>query len=255
MTPAVEETPLTAEALRAEPVTKVEALQPEPVSPKDDGLQPAVKATVSVALNYAARVMLPLCVQTLCSDKDDGTTCDSTQLISTATTGFFVGDLAAQLAAGPLVRALPGAQLLAISTAAWAAVAFTTPSALLSSPASLMLEQALFGLCCGLGYPSAHKLLGEARLKPQQRSTALSLVNSSAAWGSMAASLLTPIVSCDGVWGWNQHTAELPGISALCLDFVPRARVAGGAPLALAPPVLLRRALCPRRLVRAREQR
>ena len=181
------------------------------------------------------------------------TTCDSTQLISTATTGFFVGDLAAQLAAGPLVRALPGAHLLAISTAAWAAVAFTTPSALLSSPASLMLEQALFGLCCGLGYPSAHKLLGEARLKPQQRSTALSLVNSSAAWGSMAASLLTPIVSCDGVWGWNQHTAELPEISATTLCLGPR--VAGGAPLALAPPLLLRRALCPRRLVRAREQR
>ena len=70
-----------------------------------------------------------------------------------------------------------------------------TPSAIAaSSSAALVFEQAIFGFLCGLGYPSAHKALAAARIKPTLRSTALSLVNSSAAWGSVAASLLTPLL-------------------------------------------------------------
>ena len=205
---SIEPTPLTVDVLqKTDPSNYL-----TPSSPKDDGLRPAVQASASVALNYAGRVVLPLCAQALCSSSSDG--CDATQLVSTAATGFFVGDLVAQLAAGPLVRALPGARLLAVSTTAWAAVALATPSALLTSPTLLMLEQALFGLCCGLGYPAAHKLLGEAKLEPRRRSTALSLVNSSAAWGSMLASLLTPLVVRHSHWRLPFYCVALCGLAA-----------------------------------------
>lgn len=204
----IETTPLTVDALRrTDPID-----YQTPSSPKDDGLRPAIQASASVALNYAGRVVLPLCAQALCAGSSDG--CEPTRLVSTATTGFFAGDLVAQLAAGPLVRALPGARLLAVSTTAWAAVALATPSTLLTSPTLLVLQQALLGLCCGLGYPSAHKLLGEAKLEPRRRSTALSLVNSSAAWGSMAASLLTPLIVRHSHWRLPFYCVALCGLAA-----------------------------------------
>ena len=82
---------------RQRDVTSASILRSTTFEYDDDGMRPALLASASIAANYAGRVALPLVAHAYCGAE----TCDATQLISHATTGFFVGDLTAQLAAGP----------------------------------------------------------------------------------------------------------------------------------------------------------
>jgi len=164
------------------------------------GVYLAILSAACIACNYAARAVIPVVAHDRCPAAEAASEpgCDAAELVSAALSAFFAGDLIAQFSAGPLVRSVRGGTLLSLSTAIWAMAMLVMPLVLQGPRLLLLLAQALFGLACGLGYPSSHALVAEAKIDPQYRTSALSLVNSAAGIGAMVSNYLTPL-AVDGI--------------------------------------------------------
>lgn len=165
---------------------------PEVASSGPSGIIVAVLCALAISANYAARSVIPVVAHDRCPAASK--ICDATELVSTALSAFFAGDLLAQFSAGPLVRSVPGKSLLGLSTLAWALAMIAMPLALQGPRFMLLVAQAIFGFAAGLGYPSAHAVIADTEdsIDPKLRTLALSMVTSSAGLGSMLANYITP---------------------------------------------------------------
>lgn len=163
--------------------------------PALNGVYLAILCAACITCNYAARAVIPVVAHDRCPASEVGSEsgCDAAELVSSALSAFFAGDLIAQFSAGPLVRRVRGGTLLSLGTAIWAVAMLLMPLALQGPRLLLLLVQALFGSACGLGYPSAHALVAETKIDARYRTSVLSLVNSAAGIGAMVSNYLTPL--------------------------------------------------------------
>lgn len=153
-------------------------------------------AVAALVANYGTRAVVPVVAHVLCRTSD----CDAAGLIGSVASAFFIGDLLAQVAAKPMVRRLGGKRLLSIGTAGIAG-SLVLVTLLVDGAAPLFLgAQGILGFCCGLGYPASHALIAEA-VPASRRATAVSLIVSASAVGTMLSNLATPLLV--GYLGWQ----------------------------------------------------
>jgi len=162
-------------------------------------LHPAVCLTaLALALNYASRAILPVGAGALASIFADPSL-EAVTLVSMSATSFYAGDLAAQLFSGSCLRRVSGTRLLVISCAGIGACSLATPFALRAPNTLLVYLQVAYGAFCGLGYPSAHALVGETA-SHEQRSTSLSIINAAASVGMVLGNSSTPVLIAHLAW-------------------------------------------------------
>lgn len=148
----------------------------------------AALATLSVACNYATRSLLPIAAHAIC----DGSRCSASDLVSEATSAFFLGDLVAQFTAGLALRLVAGPWLLALSSIGWTLATMLVPLSLgpTAPQRAHAALQMLRGALCGMGFPAAHAVV--AATPADVRATALGLINASAGIGTALANAAVP---------------------------------------------------------------
>ncbi|CAK0841860.1 unnamed protein product [Prorocentrum cordatum] len=145
-------------------------------------------AVAAIAGNYGARSLTPILAHVFCAHGR----CDAATLVGSTASAFFAGDFVAQAAAKALVQRFSGGALLVAGTASWGLLVLGIMPLVLPDPLLvLMPAQFVLGFCCGLGYPAAHAVLAST-VPVAIRTTAVTLVTSAAALGTMASNFATP---------------------------------------------------------------
>lgn len=124
----------------------------------------------------------------------------SSTLQGAVMSAFFLGYLVLQIPAGYLSDRFGGKWVLGLGVVFWSLFTLLTPAAAMSGVAVLLICRFLMGVAESVTWPSIYALYSQW-IHPDRRASAVGLMNSGIAGGSVIALICTPwLIS---VWSWQ----------------------------------------------------